>query len=51
MIVASRPSLSGEWASEFETMANRSRAPTAQFIGGLEDSPVSIAPIRGARSR
>jgi hypothetical protein len=50
MTVASRPSFSGEWASEFDIIAKRSRALTAQFMGGFDDRPVSIAPMRGARS-
>ena len=43
--LASRPSFSGEWASELETRAKRSRKLQAQFMGGSEDSPVSTAQI------
>jgi len=49
-IVTSRPSFSGEWASEFDMIPKRSRELTAQFMGGFEDRPVSIAPMRGDRS-
>ena len=40
---ASRPSLAGEWASEWETNVYLSRADTRQFMGGSEESPVSTA--------
>ena len=48
--VASRASLRGEWASEFETTAKRSSCERRPFIGGSEDSPVSTAWMWGSRS-
>ncbi len=47
---ASRPSLAGEWASEWDTSVSPSRAETRQFMGGSEDSPVSTAWMWGVRS-
>src|SRR5665647_1080008 len=48
--LASRPIFEGEWASELETRAKRSRAESCQFIGGSDDRPVSRAKIDGVIS-
>lgn len=48
--LASRPSLAGECASEFETSVYPSSAERRQFIGGSEDRPVSNAWIWGVKS-
>ncbi len=45
---ASRPIFAGEWASEFEMRLIVSSAETRQFIGGSDESPVSMALIWGA---
>src|SRR3989338_4336293 len=41
--VASRPKLGKEWASELETKLMLSSCDKRQFIGGSEESPVSMA--------
>ena len=48
--VPSRASFCGECASEFDTMAYRSSIDSRQFIGGSDDSPVSIVKIWGSIS-
>jgi hypothetical protein len=48
--LASRPIFEGEWASELETRAKRSRAESRRFMGGSEDRPVSRAKIDGVIS-
>ncbi|MCU0724074.1 MAG: hypothetical protein MUC63_10765, partial [Planctomycetes bacterium] len=47
---ASRARFSGEWASEWLTSANRSRAERRQFMAGSDERPVSSAKTRSARS-
>ena len=47
---ASRPTFSGECASELEMSVKRSSCDTRQFIAGSEESPVSAANTCGARS-
>ena len=42
-ILASRPILAGEWASELEIRLSRSRADQRQFMAGSEERPVSMA--------
>src|SRR5512143_1970504 len=48
--LASRPIFDGEWASELETRAKRSRADSRPFMGGSDDNPVSRAKIEGVIS-
>lgn len=47
---ASLPIFIGEWASEFEIRVMLSRSESLQFMGGSDESPVSMAWMWGVNS-